>query len=167
MTLPWVGMAYLLPAAVFLVPFGRLADIHGRKRVFARGVLAYAAGSLACALAPSAGALLAARVLQGAGGAAIFGTNVAILTSVLPPGRRGAALGLNVSSVYLGLSLGPFLGGVLTQHAGWRSLFHLSAALGVALAVVVSRGLHGEWAESRGEPFDARAPCSTRRACSR
>jgi MFS family permease len=123
--------------------------------VFARGVLAYAAGSLACALAPSAGALLAARVLQGAGGAAIFGTNVAILTSVLPPGRRGAALGLNVSSVYLGLSLGPFLGGVLTEHVGWRSLFHLSAALGLVLAVVVSHGLHGEWAESRGEPFDA------------
>jgi MFS family permease len=148
-------MTYLLAAAVCLVPFGRLADIHGRRRVFAAGVLVYAGASLACALAPSAAVLLAARLVQGVGGAAIFGTNVAILTSVLPPGRRGAALGLNVASVYLGLSLGPPLGGVLTEHAGWRSLFHLSAALGAALAVIVHRGLAGEWRESRGEPFDA------------
>ncbi len=153
--LSWVGMAYLLAAAVGLVPFGRLADIHGRKRVFTWGVLVYAAASLACALSPSARVLLGARVLQGLGGAAIFGTNVAILTSVLPPGRRGAALGLNVASVYLGLSLGPFLGGLLTEQAGWRSLFHLSAALGVVLAVVVQLGLAGEWRESHGEPFDA------------
>lgn len=153
--LSWVGMAYLLAAAVALVPLGRLADIHGRKLVFTSGVLVYAAASLACALAPSPFVLLAARALQGLGGAAIFGTNVAILTSVLPPGRRGAALGFNVAAVYLGLSLGPFLGGLLTEQAGWRSLFHLSAALGVVLAVVVRRGLAGEWRESRGEPFDA------------
>ncbi len=154
-SLPWVGMAYLLAAAAALLPLGRLADIHGRKRVFTWGVLTYAAASLACALAPTGALLLAARVLQGLGGAAIFGTNVAILTSVLPPGRRGAALGLNVASVYLGLSLGPFLGGLLTEQAGWRSLFHLGAVLGLGLAAVVRRGLEGEWRESRGEPFDA------------
>jgi EmrB/QacA subfamily drug resistance transporter len=153
--LSWVGMAYLLAAAVCLVPFGRLADIHGRRLVFTWGVVAYAAASLACALAPGAAVLLAARVAQGVGGAAIFGTNVAILTSALPAGRRGAALGLNVASVYLGLSLGPFLGGLLTEQAGWRSLFYLSAALGAVLAAVVRRGLRGEWRESRGEPFDA------------
>lgn len=148
-------MTYLLAAAVCLVPFGRLADIHGRRRVFLAGVLVYAAASLGCALAPSGPVLLAARVAQGVGGAAIFSTNVAILTSVLPPGRRGAALGVNVASVYLGLSLGPPLGGVLTDHAGWRSLFLVSAALGAALAVIVRRGLAGEWRESAGEPFDA------------
>jgi EmrB/QacA subfamily drug resistance transporter len=153
--LSWVGMSYLLAAATCLVPLGRLADIHGRRRVFTAGILVYTTASLACALAPSPGLLLAARFLQGVGGAAIFGTNVAILTSVLPPGRRGAALGLNVASVYLGLSLGPFVGGLLTGHAGWRSLFHVSAALGAALAVVVRRGLAGEWRESAGEPFDA------------
>ena len=154
-SLSWVGMAYLLAAAAALLPLGRLADIHGRKRVFTWGVLTYAAASLACALAPTGTLLLAARVLQGLAGAAIFGTNVAILTSVLPPGRRGAALGLNVASVYLGLSLGPFLGGLLTEQAGWRSLFHLGAALGLGLAAVVRRGLQGEWRESRGQPFDA------------
>lgn len=152
--LSWVGMAYLLAAAVCLVPFGRLADIHGRRRVFLAGIVAYAVASLACAFAPSGALLLAARLAQGIGGAAIFGTNVAILTSVLPAGRRGSALGLNVAAVYLGLSLGPFLGGLLTEHLGWRSLFHLSAALGLVLAGVAGRGLRGEWAESRGEPFD-------------
>lgn len=154
-SLSWVGMAYLLAAATALLPLGRLADIHGRKRVFTWGVLTYAAASLACALAPTGELLLAARVLQGLGGAAIFGTNVAILTSVLPPGRRGAALGLNVAAVYLGLSLGPCLGGLLTEQVGWRSLFHLGALLGLVLAVVVRRGLQGEWRESHGEPFDA------------
>jgi len=148
-------MTYLLAAAVCLVPVGRLADIRGRRLVFVAGVVTYAAASLACAAAPSAAVLLSARVVQGVGGSAIFGTNVAILTSVLPPGRRGAALGLNVASVYLGLSLGPPLGGVLTEQAGWRSLFLLSAGLGLVLAVLVRLGLRGEWRDAPGEPFDA------------
>jgi EmrB/QacA subfamily drug resistance transporter len=153
--LSWVGMAFLLAAAACLVPFGRLADIHGRRRVFLWGAVVYAVASVGCGFAPTPSGLIAARVVQGVGGAAIFGTNVAILTSVLPPGKRGAALGLNVAAVYLGLSLGPFLGGVLTEHAGWRSLFYLSGVLGATVAVVVALGLRGEWAESRGEPFDA------------
>ncbi len=153
--LSWVGMAFLLAAAVSLVPIGRLADIHGRKRVFSLGVALYALSSFACGVAPDVASLLAARVLQGVGGAAMFGTNVAILTSVLPPGRRGAALGVNVAAVYLGLSLGPVLGGVITEQAGWRSLFLLSGVLGLVLTAVVRFGLRGEWAESRGEPFDA------------
>jgi EmrB/QacA subfamily drug resistance transporter len=152
--LGWVGMSYLLAAAVCLVPFGRLADIHGRRLVFGWGALAYAGASLVCGLATTPGVLLAGRVLQGVGGAAIFATNVAILTSVLPPGRRGAALGVNSAAVYLGLSLGPFLGGLLTEQAGWRSLFLLGAALGLALALIVRALLRGEWAESKGESFD-------------
>ena len=97
--LSWVGMAFLLAASACLVPFGRLADIHGRRRVFLWGAAGYALSSIACGLAPTSSVLIAARVVQGIGGAAIFGTNVAILTSVLPPGRRGAALGLNVAAV--------------------------------------------------------------------
>ncbi len=156
--LSWVGMAFLLAAAACLVPFGRLADIHGRRRVFLWGASVYALASVACGLAPTPSFLIAARVVQGIGGAAMFGTNVAILTSVLPPERRGAALGWNVAAVYLGLSLGPFLGGVLTEHAGWRSLFLLSGVLGATVAVVTAFGLRGEWAESRGEPFAAAGP---------
>jgi len=68
--------------------------------------------------------LISFRILQGIGSAMIFGTGVAILTSVFPVEERGKALGINVAAVYLGLSLGPFLGGLLTQHFGWRSILN-------------------------------------------
>jgi MFS family permease len=67
--------------------------------------------------------LIASRFLQGIGSAMIFGTGIAIVTSVFPPSERGKALGINVAAVYTGLSLGPFLGGILTQNFGWRSVF--------------------------------------------
>ncbi len=153
-TLSWIATSYLLSAAVFLVPFGRLADIHGRKRVFVGGLAIYAVTSQLCALAPSADLLLAARVAQGLGGGMVFGTAVALLTSVFAGPRRGEAFGINVAAVYLGLSLGPFLGGFLTSHFGWRSVFHVNAALGTGTTLVAAWGLVGEWAEARGESFD-------------
>ena len=132
--LSWVATAYLLSAAVFLVPFGKLADIHGRKRVFVGGLVVYTVTSLLCALAPSYPLLVAGRVGQGLGGGMVFGTGIALLTSIIPPGRRGLALGVNVAAVYLGLSLGPPLGGLMTQHLGWRSVFLVDAAAASALA---------------------------------
>jgi EmrB/QacA subfamily drug resistance transporter len=152
--LGWIASSFLLAAAVFLVPFGRLADIHGRKRVFRWGILVYTLGSLLSALSTSAAALIGARAVQGAGGAMIFGTSVAILTSVFPPARRGYALGVNVAAVYLGLSLGPVVGGLITEHAGWRQLFAVNVVLGAGLAWVVAARLEGEWAGARGELFD-------------
>ncbi len=153
-TLGWVLTAYTLAAAMFLVPFGRLADLHGRRRIFALGLAFDIAGASLGALAASAPALLAARAVQGLGGAMIFGTGVAILTSVFPPGERGRALGLNTAAVYTGLSLGPVLGGFIVQAAGWRAVFLATipvAATGLALALF---RLRGEWAEARGERFD-------------
>ncbi|MFB3852409.1 MAG: MFS transporter [Vicinamibacterales bacterium] len=152
--LSWVATAYLLTAAVFLVPFGKLADIRGRKAVFRDGILLYTLASLACGLVPSSGWLIAARAVQGLGAAGMFGTNVAILTSVIPPGRRGTALGINVASVYLGLSLGPFLGGILTDHFGWRSIFLLNGPLGLGVVSLVITKLKGEWAGDRNQRFD-------------
>jgi len=152
--LGWVAMAYILASAVFLVPFGKLADIHGRKKIFLTGITVYTAASLLCALADSIGALIGFRVLQGIGAALIFGTSLAILTSVFPPGRRGKALGINVASTYLGLSLGPVLGGVLTQEFGWRSIFFINLPLGIIIIAFVLAMLKGEWAEARGERFD-------------
>jgi EmrB/QacA subfamily drug resistance transporter len=152
--LSWVPTAYLLTLAVFLLPMGRLADIHGRKRTFMFGIVTYTATSVALALAPSATILIAARVAQGIGGAMIFSTSIAILTSVFPAKERGGALGISVSAVYLGLSLGPFLGGLLTQYFGWRSIFALNALLGVPIIALVVWKLKGEWAEARGERFD-------------
>ena len=153
-SLSWVATAYLLSAAVFLVPFGKMADIYGRKRVFVCGLLVYTATSLLCAVAPSFPFLLAGRVAQGLGGGMIFGTSVALLTSIFPPGKRGLALGVNVAAVYLGLSLGPPLGGVLTQQLGWRSVFLANVGLGALATAMAARGLAGEWKESPGDRLD-------------
>jgi EmrB/QacA subfamily drug resistance transporter len=152
--LTWVSAAYLVAAAACLLPFGRLADLHGRKRVFAWGLLAFAATSWLCAETTSIQQLIAARALQGSAGAMMFGTNVAILTSVFPPARRGTALGWNVAAVYVGLSLGPFLGGLLVEQVGWRSIFALNVPLGVVALAFTVWALEGEWAEAHGESFD-------------
>jgi EmrB/QacA subfamily drug resistance transporter len=152
----WVASSYLLAAAAFLLPFGRLADIHGRKKVFTIGTLLFGAASLLAGLAPSAGVFLLARVLQGTGGAMIFGTSVAILTSVYPPQRRGWVLGINVAATYSGLSLGPFIGGLLTQALGWRAVFLVNVPLGLLVLAALWLKLRREWAECRGEPFDWR-----------
>ncbi len=150
----WVGTAYLLAAAVFLVPMGKLADIAGRKRIFLWGILIYTLASLLCAVAPTATLFIAFRVLQGAGSAFIFGTSVAILTSVFLPGERGRVLGMTTAATYLGLSLGPVLGGLLTDLWGWRSIFWVSVLLGLAILPLAFWRLRGEWAEAAGERFD-------------
>lgn len=150
----WVPTSYLLAAAMFLVPFGRLADIHGRKRVFAYGMWIFTLSSLLAAFSPSAMALITFRVLQGFGSAMIFGTGMAILTSVFPANERGRVLGINVAAVYIGLSLGPVLGGFLTQQLGWRSIFLVNVPLGAMALYFVSTKLKQEWAEAKGEQFD-------------
>ncbi len=152
--LGWVATAYLLTSAVFLVPFGKIGDIHGRKKVFGWGALLYAAASMFSTVAHSGLFLIGSRVLQGLGGAMFYTTGVAILTSAFPPGERGRALGLNVSSTYIGLSTGPVIGGFLTQHLGWRSIFWMNGILGLVLFGLVFWKLRGEWAEAKGESFD-------------
>jgi EmrB/QacA subfamily drug resistance transporter len=152
--LGWVGTSYLLAAAVFLVPMGKVADISGRKRIFTWGVLFYTLASLLCAVAPNTASFIALRVLQGAGSAFIYGTSVAILTSVFPPGQRGRVLGIVVAATYLGLSLGPVLGGFLTGLWGWRSIFWVNVPLGLAILALTVWKLEGEWAEAAGERFD-------------
>ncbi len=152
--LSWVATSYLLAAAMFLVPFGKISDVYGRKKIFSYGILIYTFSSFLCVLSTSAPMLICFRILQGIGSAMIFGTGVAILTSVFPSGERGKALGINVAAVYLGLSLGPFLGGFLTQHFGWRSIFLANVPLGLIIITVVFWKLKGEWAEAEGEKFD-------------
>ena len=152
--LGWIATSYLLAAAVFLVPFGRLADIYGMKRIFASGLFIYTVSSLLSAMAPSADVLIAVRVLQGIGSAMLFGTATAILISVFPPHERGRVLGINVASVYVGLSVGPFIGGFLTQLLGWRSLFFINVPLGLVPLFLVLWVLKGEWAGAKGEKFD-------------
>ena len=154
-SLSWVATAYLLAAAIFLVSIGRLADIYGRKKLFAYGIFIYTLSAILSALSPSGEWLIVFRFVEGFGAAMIYGTGVAILTSVFPPGERGKALGINVAAVYFGLSVGPFLGGLLTQQFGWRSVFLSNVPLGVMTLIVIFWKFKGkEWAEAEGEKFD-------------
>ena len=153
-TLGWIATAYLLSSAALLVPLGRAADIYGRKRIFTCGIVILTVSSFLSGIASSAAMLISFRVLQGVGGSMIGGTGVAMLTSAYPPDERGKVLGINVAAVYVGLSLGPVLGGVLTQHLGWRSIFLINVPLGLLLIGVILWKLKGEWAEARGERFD-------------
>ncbi len=152
--LGWIATSYLLAAGIFSVPFGRIADIRGRKKVFIVGLFIYSLGSLLSAIAPSAEFLIAFRVVQGIGGAMIFATAIAIITSVFPPAERGKAIGINVGAVYVGLSLGPFIGGYLTQNFGWRSVFFINVPIGILALIIALWKLKSEWAEARGEKFD-------------
>jgi EmrB/QacA subfamily drug resistance transporter len=153
-TLGWVTTIYLLSAAVFLIPFGKLADIYGRKRIFVFGVSIVSISSLLAVFATSTLLFMILRVFQGFGSAMIFGTAIAIITSVFPKNERGKAMGINVASVYVGLTLGPFAGGILTNQFGWESIFLVIAPLGIAVVLLTITGLKQEWAEAKKDRFD-------------
>lgn len=152
--LGWVATSYLLSSAIFLVPFGRLADIYGRKKVFLGGMVIFTIASLMSSLATGISMLLAFRVLQGLGSSMIFATGLAIVSSVFPPERRGKAIGLTIAAVYTGLSFGPFAGGLLTEFPGWRAIFVFTAMIGSTGIYFLIRRVRGEWSEASGEPFD-------------
>jgi EmrB/QacA subfamily drug resistance transporter len=154
--LGWVAMSLLLSAAMFVVPFGRIADIYGRRRIFMSGVSVFTIASVLCGVSGSAEVLILFRFIQGIGAALIFATSMAMLSSVFPADDRGKALGINVAAVYVGLSSGPLVGGVLTAHLGWRSIFLTIAPLGIVIVGVTKMWLRKEWTEARGERFDLR-----------
>lgn len=154
LTLSWVATSFLLSSAIFLVPFGRIADIYGRKLILNSGLGIYIFTTILCAFAPNITFLIAFRIMQGLGSAMIFGTGMAIVTSVFPKENRGKALGIVVSSVYAGLTLGPFIGGIITQNLGWHRLFLLTIPLGLASLFLSIFSLKGDWKDSSGEKFD-------------
>lgn len=151
----WVGTIYFLAIAIVQVPFGRLADILGRRKLFLIGISITVCASLMGGLANSVPLLLISRTLQGLGAGITFNNSIAILTSVYPNEERGKALGISMAGTYLGLALGPLLGGLLTENLGWRSIFFTSSVLGMFLIVLVYIALKGEWREAHGEKFDA------------
>lgn len=153
-SLSWIATVYLLAAAIFLVPFGRLADIHGRKKIYTWGVAVYALSALFLANSNSEAELILFRIVEGFGAAMLFGSGVAMLTSAFPPGERGRAIGINIAATYFGLSMGPLLGGLLTEHFGWRSVFLINVPLGALIIFLVLWKLKGDWAEAKGEEFD-------------
>ncbi len=153
-SLNWVATAFLLAAATFVMPFGRLGDIKGRKKMLQIGIVIDAVASILCAVSPSGAWLIAFRALQGLAGAMLFGTSTALLASVYPAQERGRALGFSVASVYTGLSAGPLIGGLVTQHFGWQAVFLINPVLDIIISAVVFLRLKGEWADARGERFD-------------
>ncbi|HEY9247249.1 MAG TPA: MFS transporter, partial [Candidatus Methanoperedens sp.] len=153
--LSWISTSYILAAAMFLVPVGRIADIYGRKKIFKYGIITDIIASILLAFSFNEIELIFLRVLQGVGAAMIFGTGTAILTSVYPPGERGKALGVAVAGVYSGLSLGPVIGGFLVQNFGWRSIFLSYVPLELVIIVLILWKVDGEWADARGEKIEA------------
>jgi EmrB/QacA subfamily drug resistance transporter len=153
-SLSWVVSIFLLVSAIFPVPFSRLGDMFGRKKVFTTGIIVFTLSSACCGLASSGFVLITSRLFQGLGASMMFATNMAILTSVFPSNERGKALGINTAVVYISISLGPFIGGMLTHYLGWRSIFFVTTFIGLAVLAGVFILMKGEWTESKGEKFD-------------
>jgi EmrB/QacA subfamily drug resistance transporter len=152
--LSWIATSYLLAAAVSLMPFGKLADIYGRKKIFLTGMSFFTLTSFLSAISVSAPMLIVFRIFQGAGSSMCFATGMAILVSVYPPQERGKVLGIAVAAVYSGLSCGPFFGGLIVNHFSWRSIFLINIPFGVAIILLVFFKLKGEWKGAEGEKFD-------------
>jgi EmrB/QacA subfamily drug resistance transporter len=127
----WVVIAYLVVVAGVLLTAGRLADMLGRKPIWAAGLAVFTLGSAICGAAPSLPFLIAARALQGLGGALIMAISPAMLTSAFAPSERGRALGLNAVVVALGVSAGPTLGGLITTSLSWRWIFYVNVPIGI------------------------------------
>jgi EmrB/QacA subfamily drug resistance transporter len=154
--LGWVISSFLLSSAIFLLPFGRLADIIGRKKIFSLGILLFTVSTFLIVFSKSIEFLIIMRVIQGFSSAMIFGTSLAIITSVYKPGERGRAMGINITATYLGLSCGPVIGGLLTQYLGWRSIFAFLVPFGIVSLILINRKIKTEWSDAAGEKFDWR-----------
>jgi EmrB/QacA subfamily drug resistance transporter len=152
--LSWVITSFTLTGTIFLVPFGKAADIYGRKRIFQYGIVVFTVTMFLLPLSISGPMLIVLRILQGLGSSMTYSTGLAILTSAFPPGERGKVMGINVAAVYFGLSLGPFVGGFLTQHFGWRSIFVVSSFFCLVILYCAFWKLKEEWTEATGEKFD-------------
>jgi EmrB/QacA subfamily drug resistance transporter len=135
--LEWIVSGYALTFAALLLTGGKLADLLGRRMIFVGGLAIFAGASLACALAPSAGFLIGARVVQGVGAALMNPATLSIVTAAFPPRQRGTAIGIWVGVAASALAIGPLVGGLLTEHAGWSSIFYVNVPIG-ALAIVAS-----------------------------
>lgn len=149
----WVVTAYLLTVSAALLAVGRLGDLAGHRRIFVSGLVLFTLGSTMCGFAPGLRSLVAARMAQALGAAAMTAIGPAVVTAVFPPERRGRALGAITSVVAVGLTLGPPLGGFLVQHLSWRWIFWVNVPVGVAGAAWAARAVP-ETAGARGAQLD-------------
>lgn len=129
----WIVTGYILASAALSVPFGRFADLYGKRPVFITGEIIFTVCCVLCAASQNIVMIIAFRLIQGIGAAMIFSTNIATLVAIYPPEKRGAMLGLSTAFTYLGLSLGPVIGGFLNGSFGWRSVFVATAIYSVIM----------------------------------
>ena len=153
----WVIIAYLVVIAGVLLTTGRLADMIGRKPIWVAGLIIFTSGSAICGASVSLDMLIAARALQGLGGAFIMAVSPAMLTSAFPAHERGRALGMNAVIVALGVSVGPTLGGIITEHLSWRWIFYFNVRLGIFGVIATLRILTERlgWGHGRFDPLVA------------
>ncbi len=155
--LNWISFSMVLVSAAVLLPFGRLADTYGRMRFFIGGMVLFSVASFASALAPSALVLVMLRMVTGISLAIGSVTAPALVILAFPLESRGRALGWNVAGVYLGVTMGPVLGGLIFDPAGlgWRAFFYILAAVNVVNVIIpVWKLRHIEWRERRQGGFD-------------
>lgn len=150
----WVILSFLLTVTVLLLVGGRLGDMFGPGRVYLSGFAVFGLGSLGCGLAPSETWLIGMRVLQASGSAMVSASSPALLTLSVPSNRRGMALGLMSTSVYVGLAIGPPVGGELVRLFGWRSIFYVMASAMFIVLVVGLRSLPLGCPEGKRNTFD-------------
>lgn len=149
----WIPASFLLSNLLMMLPAGRLADQYGRKRIFLIGGVVFSIGSLIAGLSQNIELLLLSRVIQGISSALFFTTGMAIITSVFQQGR-GAALGWLVSSIYLGLTCGPLLGGWVTEHVGWQAVFWFPLPLVLIVLILAALMMKGEWRSAQADRLD-------------
>ena len=152
--LGWATSSYMLTSAAFMLIFGRLGDFIGRKKVFSIGLLLNTFLTIILVFSQNITMMIVLRALQGLTGAMVFGTNMAIVTAAFKPGERGKSMGINVTLTYLGLSLGPVIGGMLTQYFGWRSIFMFIVPFQIASLLLIRLKIKTEWIDTAGEKFD-------------
>ena len=152
--LGWVSTACLFSSVLFLVPMARLSDLVGRKKIFLTGMLIVTVSAILEPFSPSFWILILLRICDGLAMACVAGTSIPILSSIYPPSQRGSVFGINIAVVYLGSTMGPAIGGLMTANFGWRSIFILLVPLAVLGTLVVSKYLKTEFIEGKGEPFD-------------
>lgn len=150
----WLPTLFILSSVIFMLPAGKLADNYGRKRIYAYGLALNAFSSFMCGLGTSIEWVLFWRFIQGASSSMIFGTGVAIITSVTPANKRGEALGITAACVYIGLTVAPAVGGWLTELWGWRSVFLFQVPIVIALLLLIKFRLLGEWKNEQKTKYD-------------
>ena len=138
-TAQWVPMVYLLMISSLLLTYGRLGDMHGYRAVYLSGLAGFAASSAVCGLSGSIGMLIAARAVQGVTAGMMMAVGPAIIVDAFPASERGRALGINATSIAIGLAVGPTLGGFIAAYLGWRFIFFINIPIGAAALLIASR----------------------------